>query len=471
MRRRLAVCLPPRNTPVMILAGSDPRAFLSSLWQGKAALRLIVVIVGGMLALQSSPDVTVPKIAYLAVALVVLAVAAWSTWREGALRDTPVARRWLVMSLALGAILNVSFAVARSEGTPIGDWARDAVSYALFATVPIFAIDAAKSTPRGVIVSVFVAVGILGAFSWASHWILQRSIADLPISRLLFPSAQIPAALYLFAMATAVHKGHKGRRWALLAGLVLGLFLVTGTRSSLLLLAGPLVMMAVNGRERLRTSLRWLVVHGSVAVVIVLAFQAALLLPITVPLAPSPTPSTVVGGGPSAPPDNLGERFGSIGSLITNPAADPSVRERLAQYESALQLFLRSPLVGVGPGHRIEWTDVSGDRQSAFTADTPIVFLAKFGLVGLIPLGLLVWAYVGLLRGVLRHVGVSAMALTLVGYGVSTLVGLPLGFLIEDKGTSFALILILALSFGELITAPPGDRGELVASAVRPIVG
>jgi O-antigen ligase len=419
-----------------------------------------------MLTLQSSPGIDAVKLGYLVAAFIAFAAAAWSIWRSATL-DLSVARTWLLMSLAFWAVLAMSFAVSRAEGTPIGDWARDAVTYALFASVPIFALDAAWSAPRRAIITLLVIVGVLGALSWATHWIQLRHIADLPLSRLLFPSPQVPVALYLFAMAAAIQKGRGGGRWALLAGLVLGCFLVTGTRSSLLFLAGPLAMMAVAGRERLRSSVTWLAAHGSVAVAIVLAFQAALWLPsVAVPPLSTSTPSPVPGGGTTAPPNIIGERIGTIGSLASNPLGDPSLRERIAQYQAAFDLVRRSPLVGMGPGHQIEWTDVSNIRRSAFTADTPLVYLVKFGLVGLIPLGLFLWAYVDLLRRLLGGVGRTASALVLVGYGGLALIGLPLGFPMEDKGTSFALMLILALCFGDLRAA--SERHRVHRDSLKP---
>lgn len=458
----------PSLRDTLVTVARDPGAILGPVRPVRATVGLIVVLVGGMLTLQSSPGIDTVKLGYLAVAFIAFAAAAWSIWRDVTL-EMSVARPWLLMSLAFWVVLALSFVVSRAEGTPPGDWARDAVTYALFASVPIFALDAGWSAPRRSVLALLVSVGVLGALSWATHWIQLRNIADLPFSRLLFPSPQVPAALYLFAMAAAIYKGRDGGRWAVLAGLVLGSFFVTGTRSSLLLLAGPLVMTVIAGRERARTSVAWLAAHGSVAVAIVLAFQAALWLPsIAVPLLPSPAPTAVTGGGPTAPPNIIGERIGTIGSLTTNPLGDPSLRERIAQYEAAFELFLRSPVIGVGPGHQIEWTDVSNLQRSAFTADTPVVYLVKFGLVGLVPLGLLLWAYVGLLRMLLGRVGRSASALTLVAYGGLAVIGLPLGFPIEDKGTSFALMLILALCIGDLRAVSLPDRGPFLPSPRGP---
>jgi O-antigen ligase len=234
----------------------------------------------------------------------------------------------------------------------------------------------------------------------------------------------------------------------MLAGVILGLFLLTGTRSSLLLLIGPLAMAALAGRARIRSSLRSLGSHGVVAVSVVLAFQLALSLPVLLGLGQTQEPGS---SGPTQTfgPNVLDDRIGSIPTVVSNPASDASIKERIAQYEAAWALFVSSPIVGVGPGHSIDWIDVSGYPATGFTADTPLVMPAKFGLLGLLVfLGAAV-AYGSTVRTAWRRNRRSGITLTLVGFGVTTIVGLPLGFPIEDKGASLALLLLLALAFAE----------------------
>jgi O-antigen ligase len=142
--------------------------------------------------------------------------------------------------------------------------------------------------------------------------------------------------------------------------------------------------------------------------------------------------------------------------VLTNPTTDASVKERIAQYAAAWSLFATSPIVGVGPGHAIEWIDISGNRRSAYTADTPLVMAAKFGILGIAVFAGFAAAYVRTARDALRLDRRSTVSLALVGFATVAIVSLPLGFLVEDKGTSLALILLLALAFGEA-TAPGAD--------------
>jgi len=104
-------------------------------------------------------------------------------------------------------------------------------------------------------------------------------------------------------------------------------------------------------------------------------------------------------------------------------------------------------MVGVGPGHPIEWVDVSGFARTGFTADTPIVLPAKFGLLGVAVFLGFAAAYAVTTRRVLQRERSTPVALTLVGYGVWAVASVPLGFLVEDKGASLALMLLLALTF------------------------
>ena len=412
-----------------------------------------------MVALQSSQGLDATKVIYLLGTALSLAGALAALWYARNTEAVRPAIPWLVASATLAALLAVSFVIARVNGTAATDWLRDIAGYALFASVPVFALDGQASASRRLLVGMLVVAGILGGLSWATEWLHRRQIVELPFTRVLFPSPQIPTILYLFAMASAIRVGRTGWRWAVLAGVILGLFLVTGTRSSLLILAGPLVMAVIAGRSRLPAAVAWGVVHAVVAIAVVAAFQVAVSMPSpgTVPSEPTASPPAVAATpGPAV----IGDRFGGLGTVISNPGADPSLRERAAQYEAAWLLFASSPLLGVGPGHPIEWTRVSGEQWSAFTADTPLVLGAKFGLLGLLAFVPLVWAYGDTLRRLHPLSSQTVVGLALAGYAATAIVGVPLGFLIEDKGTSLGLILLLALAFVELAQRSQPDPGS-----------
>lgn len=435
----------------------------SSIWALDGRVRMAFVLFGGMVALQSSPTLDATKIAYLVGTVLCVCAALVAVVRARQTAAVTRGAQWLAASAALAALLLLSFIVARAQGTSIIDWVRDVAAYALFAAVPVLALDGHASTSRKLLVGMLVIAGLLGGLSWAIEWLGRRQIADLPFARLVFPSGELPGLLYLFAMATAVTGGRRTGLWVLLAGLVLGLFLLTGTRSSLLLLIGPLAMMAVAGRGRIRGSLRAFVSHGVVAVGLVLAFQLALAWPALLTSSRTTPDPGSSGPTPTLGPILIGERVGSLPILVGNPSSDPSIKERLAQYGAAWALFLSSPLVGAGPGHPIEWVDVSGLPRAGSAADTPLVLPAKFGLLGvLVFLGVVV-AFGSTVRTALRRDRRSAVTLALVGYGMWVIVGVPLGFAVEDKGTSLALMLLLALAFAERAALSTDSRMEVDA--------
>jgi O-antigen ligase len=202
--------------------------------------------------------------------------------------------------------------------------------------------------------------------------------------------------------------------------------------------------------------------HGVVAVTVVLVFQLALALPDVLGVG-----RTAGEPGSSDPPATslprvLGDRLGSLPELLDNPTSDASFTERLAQYEAAWRLFLSSPIVGVGAGHSIDWVDVSGYPRSGFTADTPLVMPAKFGVLGVLVFLGFAGAYSATVWTALRRDRRSGVTLTLLGFGALVIVGLPLGFLIEDKGAGLAIILLLALAFSERPPAHGTSSNESV---------
>ncbi len=435
-----------------------------------ARLRLPFVVFGGMVAFQSSPDFDATKIAYLIGTVVCLLGALAAEWRIRRSHEVALLAPWFGFAFALVILIGVSFGVSRIGGISITDWFRDVAAYGLFAAVPVFALDGYASLPRKALIGMLVIAGLLGGLSWAVEWLARRDILDLPFARLAFPSPQLPGLLYVFAIAVALTPGRRGR-WAVLAGVVLALFLITGTRSSLLFLVGPVAMVVLAGRDRIRASLRPLASHAIVAAGAVLVFQIAL----TVAIAPAPGGSQP--GAPSLDPAStpgsgvLGDRFGSLPDLVGNPGSDSSIRERIAQYRAAWGLFASSPIVGVGPGHSIDWIDVSGYPRSDYTADTPLVLPAKFGLLGLLVFVGFAVAYGSVARTAVRRNRRSAISLTLVGYGVLMIIGLPLGFFVEDKGTSLALILLLALTLAAL-RAPGNDQLETqIEGTAGPLAG
>ncbi|MEA2653885.1 MAG: hypothetical protein QOI37_1112 [Chloroflexota bacterium] len=445
-------------------------------------IRLVVIVVGGLVVLQSSPGLGVPKVAYLVVAGVAAAAALRNVW---GLRGTAIfdaMRPWLIVSGLLMLLIAISLPVALAHGTPVAQWLRDASTYGLFAAAPVFALDAAGTGRRKLVLALTVAFASLGALSFGLYWVSLRNLAALPFSQLVLPTASLPTVLFLVSLSAAILDPRRRLAWILIGGVTLALFLVTGTRSALLILAAVPVIVVMAGRPRWRASAVGSVGIAAVAAILVLTIQAGFVsasrqLPPPIDVA-APTDGASVapaGTGPSTPPQtgaspgataeatpspplvtappptnpnaNLLQR---ILDFLASPARDGSIRERVTQYGVAWDLFTSSPILGVGLGHPFPWTRLDGSSRVDFTADTPLVLPAKLGIVGVAWLAVLavVWVMFA------RRLRTGIPRLVMAGWAVVILALAWTGIAVEDKGFSFALMLILALGLMDLERAP-----------------
>jgi hypothetical protein len=426
-----------------------PRLNRSNLIDGR--ILVLVVVVGGLLLLHGADKLDAAKSVYLVCAAAAAAAALLSVpwWLSGT--HSAVARPWVFFSGAALALLILSLAVSRAQGTPLTSWLRDAASYGLMAATPILALACARVASRRWLIAVLAVCGALASISFTVEWIGRRHLAHLPIDRIALPSEPLAAALLAVATAIALAGVRRRLWWAAIGGAVLGLFFVTGTRSTLLLLIVPVGMAVLAGRPW-RPSVMVVLAEVVIAVAVFLAGESTL----SVANGASPIASwPFVGGTPSASGAALTQRVTTVAVLLTDPGADPSFQERLLQTKLAWDTFKTSPLVGVAPGYAFHLED-SG--TVALTLDTPLDYLAKFGVLGLGLLALFVVAYLRLtLQLWRRRQAAPVESLTLVGF---TLVLLVIGvqyFPIEDKGASLALILVLALGLQGLLGARGGD--------------
>lgn len=405
-------------------------------WGG---IRLAVVVVGGLLVLQSSEHIDLPKLAYLATTLLCVGLSARRYIAERETNSAVELRPILLWSAALLAVLTLSLTAALTNGASLVDWFRGAVPYGLVALLPLLAWDAGTSTSRRYLVTLLVGVGVLAMAGWAVEWVDRRQLAELPIERVVLPAGRLGTLLYVFALTSSIARRRGALAWAVTAGAVLGVFLGTGSRSSLLLLLVPIALVAALRKLPLPHRLAMIVAHGLTAAAIFLAIGAL----------PPPVRSTPPTNGPQPSPTRPGEvasdRLGSLGAGIRQVAQDPSVKERIAQYRAAWNVFVTSPLVGAGAGVRFEWIDVSGNVERNFTADTPLVLPAKLGILGTIVASLLAISYAERIRLSVRRFGWAVASVAAALFGVLLLVGLPLGMALEDKALSFAIAILLAV--------------------------
>jgi hypothetical protein len=426
-----------------------PRSGL--LWNRR--IRLVAYVFGGLLVLQRSDTLDSPKLVYFAVATATVLSSAWVAWRH---RDEPgfaVMRPWIAISLAFAAMIAISLPVALSHGVAFTPWLRAVAPYGLFAAAPIVALDARRAIGRSEAIGWMILAATLAASSFSIYWVQHRQIADLGIEPPVLPSAQLAFAGFALAVAFAFGSSRSGR-WAVLSGLILGAILITGARTTLLLLGVPAVLAVVAGRCRWKTT--------AVAIGIG-ALTTTLVLTLTIFALSSPSTSkTIVSDGTSAAtarPGLIGEHLGSVTTVLADTASGQSLHERLAQTEAAFVAFAGDLVLGSGPGQVYSWTDSSGRTVDTRTLDTPLMIAAEFGLLGIAVLIGLVAVFAWFIRYLYRTVGPGPELLGFIGisttFALTSLLGPPM----DDKGAAFALCLLITV-----VLAPRTARTADVSS-------
>jgi hypothetical protein len=420
-----------------------PALVIGVLLVSSPTFRLLFIVVGGMLVLQSSQSLDASKLAYLAG----VSIAAPAAFLK---RDASQSAQYkqleplLAVSTVTAVFLLLSGVLAHFHGIAFKPWLRDVSSYLLFAAVPFFVLDSArdKGTKR-LLLPLFVIVGILSALSFLVEWEGRRNLISLPLDRILLPSSAPAVALFCYSAARSLHDRTFSIRWESLTLLIPTLMLLTATRSAILILAGLLVVVLMNQQ----------LVSRSLGRLATLAFAAFVLAALTPALLGSTFDFT-----------GVTSRFGTISTLVKQPSSDLSFLARKQETEQAWATFRRNLLLGAGPGVLFRWSLPSELVRNAdfeqTNIDTGLSYLAKFGLAGLTVAA--AWAIA--LRRTWRRLPVSARGrpfkTAFLGLVATLAIYLPLANPLEDKGVAFSFLLILAL----MVTA---DEAE---DQVEPVV-
>lgn len=402
---------------VACLATVGSFAFIS------AGARFAVVVGGGLLVLGTSDQLDAPKATYLAWVALCVAVAIARLAKARADPCSADSRALLLASAALCVAIALSLLVALSAGTPFIDSMRDAAPYGLLAVAPVLAWDGARSRLGSHMEAVIVASGLLATAGVAVVLLGRRGIADFSSPTLGSGSLMLSALVFVVTMAALFARRPRRPLWILLATVVVSLLFATGTRSTLALLVGPLVMVVV-GSQRFSRSAHLagatMAIGVLVLTLLVLAGQFSLIDAV-----------------------RLTDRIGLVVSLGSDLSADQSLMERLTQVGVASATFAESPVVGVGLGFRFEWTRFGGESFPSYTIDTSLSLAAKFGLIGIGLFGIATFAAVSFYRR-LRHRLPEHVRLSFVGFAAVSLAMLPLGNPLEDKGYGLAVCMLAA---------------------------
>jgi O-antigen ligase/polysaccharide polymerase Wzy-like membrane protein len=443
-------------------------------WNGRT--RMIVFVFGGLLVLGRSATLDLPKVAYLVAAAAVVMSAAIAIWRERDRRDLFMIRPWIAMSIAMAAMIVLSLPVALAHGVGLAAWLRAASPYGVFAAAPIIAFDARTVISPREAVGWMAAAGALAAISFSIFWLEHRGIVDLGIEPLVLPSAQLAYAGFAVAVAFAF-RTRNSAAWATAGGLILGVLLVTGTRTTFLLLGVVAILAIVAGRSQWRQVGTAIVVGGAATGLVMVLTVLALTEPTPPPGPPtasapvaSSLPST--SGAPvhsaqpreTARPDLVGERLGSIWDLYSGEGSGQSLKERIAQTRAAFAAFAANPVLGAGPGKVYTWTDSSGLRVNSPTLDTPLMIAAEFGTVGILVYPALISVFAWFIRVARQTTGRGPEHLSVIGlaatFGLTAFLGPPM----DDKGAAYALGLVLAIVLSVAAHRGMGSNADPYAS-------
>lgn len=406
-----------------------------------AHARFVVVVFGALTVFQSSDELTSTKLLYLfalAVSFGAALVRLPTLLGTPAFRDlSPVLRG----SVALFALVAVSLPVSILNEIPQKPWLRDVAPYVMVACAPILALDAQASIRRATLHRLLLVGGTLGALGFTARWLTNRGIADLGFVGVGLPTLVLASTVFAYGMSAMLQGQRRRLAWAALTATVFAMVLSTGTRTALVLLAAPLAI-AVGSRDRVaQRSLRLLAAIPLLAVLVFLGTQGVIRVT-------------------NADTELLAKRT-SLLFATGDRTEDRSYLDRLAQTESAWESFRASPLTGAGPGAPIVWTNSFNQAQVVTVVDSPVSFVAKFGLLGLIPAALLVVGYVGSVRALRRRTGEQTIAqLALVGFGAVVAAWSLLYNPFEDKGLAIGLMLLLALAAREASDAAHEARSQ-----------
>ena len=125
-------------------------------------------------------------------------------------------------------------------------------------------------------------------------------------------------------------------------------------------------------------------------------------------------------------------------------------------------MFRSSPLTGAGPGAPIVWSNSFSEVQVSTVIDSPLSFLAKFGIIGLVAAVCLVAGFIRTLHALRRRTGTRTIPqLALIGFGAIAVAWSVLYNLYEDKGFAIGLMLLLALATRDAADAALESRSRL----------
>jgi hypothetical protein len=296
---------------------------------------------------------------------------------------------------------------------------------------------------------IFVLVGLISSLVVAVTWLENRHVASLPQLSFLFPTGSPAIALYFFALSVYAHKAG-GKKWLVLAAILMFSFVLTGSRSTLVNLGGIILEpLLVEGKVRTRFSRGMGMLIGIVVTMIALGWISAKVLGLNIV--------------------RLADRYLLIENVLHSPSSDASYSIRSSFTTASISLFRSNPILGVGPGFNLHdrWIALgfppvgrgANMRIPPVVYDTPLVFLANYGLMGFVVIAIVCVSYIGFANRSVALGGDQVATVAIKAWMITMLFGAPLNMPWDDRGFAFGLFFLIALAL------PRKTREPLVSNS------
>ncbi|MFT7709700.1 O-antigen ligase family protein [Clavibacter tessellarius] len=376
-----------------------------------SVVRFLFVVVGGLLVLGSSGDLSANKIVYAGLLVLCAAVSI------GRLILSPptYARHFkslIWFGLALLAIIALSY-LASPAGSDLGTFGRQAIFYLLIVLGPAIGLDAGRDIPPRMTYPLVGVLGVVAAVGFAFDWLDRRGVTALSSGRFILSSLLLPAFAFSLSLVMVFLSERRLARvlWLIpIVGIPIAM-LVTGTRTNLIVFAAIFAVLGVQRRMRVPPlkMLGLLVVAGVVA---------GFVFPIVASVAVSD-------------PDFLQRRIqASLTVLNGDGSADQSYAIRQNAYAIATALVDQSPVFGMGLGYTIP-----------ITLDTPLLTIVRLGWLGTLGVAAFIAAMGWSIWKATRAIGPSPATTAWWGFLLVLLFNIPFGTPLEDRGFGFTLLL------------------------------
>ncbi|MEB2526485.1 O-antigen ligase family protein [Kocuria rosea] len=409
--------------PVMLLI---PIAALGSLFLLTTSLGRLLMLCFGVLVMFGSSVFSAPVRSLFTIMLFVgLPLAGHSILQRA--RSTRInLRGYLIPIFFLFSVPFLSLFAAALYATDLVMWIRDGTTFILIPVSVVYALDAGLSVRSITLQRIFTLVGLVGGLGYLLTWLAFRGQVQIPGGVPLLSSSML--VVPVISMCLALYFTSSSRRrymWAAIAAILVLLLVGAGGRSALLYL-GATLLVAVAVATRARRGLLRLAILLVVAAIVLSGFYRIY--------------ASFVG------PQFLSGRFDwfteASWEAITD---DASGQDRVRAYSIMWNSFLEKPLLGNGFGYN--YPSVSATGIELFTLDSPLVYLAKFGLIGA---AVVLLSLAGIVDATIKQSKHSPHRLRIVLMNASAVAAwvaiLPSGAPTEQKGFGVGLALLVALS-------------------------